>query len=96
MIPKVVHSCLPFVENTETAQRQIPTISKALPPIKPHFEITVVLIFGTNLSGLSYDIIFLCVLYASYIYYMYFLYTYNIRGRLLLLYFVFPRFCFVN
>lgn len=71
-------------------------MSKALPPIRHHFEVTTVLIFGTNLSSLPYDIIFLCVLYAYYIYYRYFLYTYNIRGRLGFLYFVFPRFCFVT
>ena len=86
------HSCLTFVENTKIAQRQVPTINKLLPPIKPHFEITIIHIFGTNLSSLSYDIVLLCVFNVYYIYYIYLLYTFYIRGRLLLLYSVFPRF----
>ena len=85
------HFCWTFVENTKTAQRQAPTINKPLPPIKPHFERTIVHIFSTNLSSLSCDIILLCVFYVYYIYYMYLLYTCYIRGRLLLLYSVFPR-----
>ena len=60
------HSCLTFVENTKIAQRQVPTINKPLPPIRPHFEITIVHIFGTNLSSLSYDIVLLCVFYVYY------------------------------
>lgn len=62
------HFCLTFVENTKIAQRRVPTINKPLPPIKPHFEITIVHTFGTNFP------VYLVILFY-YVYFMYIIFT---------------------